>query len=159
MKQDFAYSFITKWRVNAPINQVWDALYKQEDWPLWWKGVKQVKIIAEGNGHNIGKKAFYTWKSVLPYTLSFTIESVFVQPYDVMEGKATGELQGRGVWMFEERGGVTYVQYNWDVNTTKTWMNFLAPILKPAFTWNHNIIMKWGAQGLAKKLNTTIESS
>jgi uncharacterized protein YndB with AHSA1/START domain len=159
MKEDFAYSFVTKWKVKAPVEQVWEALYNQEDWPNWWKGVKQVKIIAEGDKNNIGKKAFYTWKSALPYTLSFTMESVFIQPYDVMEGKAYGELEGIGVWTFVEKDGTTYVQYNWDVNTTKGWMNFLAPILKPVFTWNHNVIMKWGANGLAKKLNTSVESA
>jgi hypothetical protein len=38
-------------------------------------------------------------------------------------------------------------------------MNFLAPIAKPFFRWNHNVIMNWGGEGLAKKLNCRLLES
>jgi hypothetical protein len=31
-------------------------------------------------------------------------------------------------------------------------MNLLSPIAKPFFRWNHNVIMRWGGIGLAKRL-------
>jgi hypothetical protein len=31
-------------------------------------------------------------------------------------------------------------------------MNLLAPIAKPFFSWNHNVVMGWGGEGLAKRL-------
>lgn len=156
MEKEYNYSFITTWKIKAPVQQVWAVLYNQEDWPTWWKGVIAVKPLIDGDEHDIGKKMRYSWKSFLPYTLSFDMTSVAITPLTYMEGKATGELEGVGKWFFTEEGGITTVCYTWEVNTTKKWMNVLAPVLKPAFKWNHDVVMRWGAEGLAKKLNAEL---
>jgi hypothetical protein len=31
-------------------------------------------------------------------------------------------------------------------------MNLLAPVARPIFKWNHDVVMGWGAEGLARKL-------
>ncbi len=156
MEKKFSYSFITTWKIKAPLARVWDLLYKQEDWPSWWKGVMEVKPLQGGNNTDIGKKIRYTWKSFVPYTLSFDMTSVSIIPHSYMEGHASGELEGVGKWYFEEENGITTIQYTWEVNTTKKWMNVLTPVLKPAFKWNHDVVMRWGAEGLAKKLNAEL---
>lgn len=156
MEKKYNYSFITTWKIKAPLQEVWNVLYNQEDWPNWWKGVITVQPLQNGDVNNIGKKMRYSWKSFLPYTLSFDMTSVTITPLTYMEGNATGELEGVGKWFFKEENGITTVCYTWDVNTTKKWMNVLAPVLKPAFKWNHDVVMRWGAEGLAKKLNAEL---
>ena len=42
--------------------------------------------------------------------------------------------------------------YDWNVATTKAWMNLLAPVARPVFKWNHDVVMGWGAEGISKKL-------
>ncbi len=42
--------------------------------------------------------------------------------------------------------------YEWNVKTTKAWMNLLAPIAGPVFRWNHDTIMRWGEEGLKMRL-------
>ena len=37
------YSFVTHWRVQAPVEDVWNAIYLSEEWPQWWKDVVHVK--------------------------------------------------------------------------------------------------------------------
>ena len=69
---------------------------------------------------------------------------------------ATGDVEGRGKWTFTEEEGIVTVQYNWDVKTTQKGMNFLAFILKPLLAWNHDEMMRWGALGLANKLNARL---
>ena len=69
------------------MEKVWDLLYNQEQWPTWWKGVKKVETLQQGNENNIGKKMRYNWKSFLPYTLSFDMVSSHVIKYNLMEGK------------------------------------------------------------------------
>ena len=49
-------------------------------------------------------------------------------------------------------GGVTEVLYEWNVSTTKPWMNLLAPVARPAFEWNHDWVMSHGGTGIAKLL-------
>ena len=69
----------------------------------------------------------------------------------VIEGEAIGELTGKGRRQLSADGDVTTVRYDWNVSTTKPWMNLLAPVARPVFKWNHDVVMGWGAEGLAKR--------
>ena len=75
-----------------------------------------------------------------------------------LHGVAFGEIEGEGTWLFEQKGDACYVQYKWNVFTNKAWMNHLSFLLKPAFKYNHDVVMRWGARGLAKKLNAELLS-
>lgn len=35
-------------------------------------------------------------------------------------------------------------------------MNVLAPVARPAFSWNHDLVMRQGGHGLAKRLGATL---
>lgn len=151
-----AYEFVTIWHANAPIESVWNEIYHSEHWPQWWKGVEQVVELRKGDDKGVGSVRRYTWKSQLPYRLTFEMEAVRVEPPLLLEGVATGELEGRGLWQLSQEGNGTVARYDWRVQTNKSWMNLLAPILRPAFNWNHDIIMGWGAEGLAKRLGAPV---
>ena len=94
----------------------------------------------------------YTWRSKLPYELAFDMRLTRIEPMSLIEGEAIGELTGKGLWRFTEEGDSTRVRYDWNVKTTKPWMNLLAPVARPIFKWNHDVVMNWGAEGLARKL-------
>ena len=36
------------------------------------------------------------------------------------------------------------------------WMNMLAPVARPLFEWNHNVVMNWGAKGLSERLGASV---
>jgi uncharacterized protein YndB with AHSA1/START domain len=150
------YEFITIWRFKAPQEKVWDLIFHSEDWPKWWRGVEKVEKLKDGDANHVGAIHRYTWKSKLPYRLIFEMETTRVDPISVIEGRAIGELQGQGKWQLSSEGNgddtFTTVRYDWKVETTKAWMNYLAPIARPFFSWNHNVVMDWGAEGLSKRL-------
>lgn len=153
-----AYEFVTIWRLEAPIELVWNEIYRSELWPTWWKGVEGVVELRKGDENSVGSVRRYTWKSKLPYRLSFEMETVRVERPTLLEGIATGELEGRGLWRLSTEGKVTVARYDWKVQTTKSWMNVLAPIARPVFSWNHDVVMNWGARGLARRLGTNVVS-
>jgi hypothetical protein len=146
------YNFVTLWRFRAPLAAVWDSVYRSEEWPAWWRGVERVEVLEEGDANHVGGVRRYTWKSRLPYRLSFDMRVVRVEPLSLIEGEAFGELTGRGLWTFSSAGGATDVRYDWSVETTRPWMNLLAPLARPLFKWNHDVVMAWGAEGLARRL-------
>ena len=74
---------------------------------------------------------------------------------DLIEGQADGELAGVGRWRFFA-GRQTAVTYEWNVHTTRPWMNLLAPVARPIFAWNHNAVMRNGGVGLAKLLDAPL---
>ena len=150
------YKFVTIWRVKAPIESVWNEIYHSGEWPTWWKGVESVVEVRKGDERGVGSVRRYTWKSKLPYRLSFDMETIRVEAPTLLEGIASGELQGRGLWQLSTDGSETIVRYDWSVETTKQWMNLVAPIARPLFEWNHNVVMNWGAAGLEKRLGASV---
>ncbi len=151
-----SYEFITVWRVKAPLERVWNEIYYSEKWPEWWRGVEEVTELKKGDDLGVGSIRRYTWKSTLPYRLRFDVETVRVEPMTVIEGIARGELSGRGVWNIKVEGEYVTARYDWSVDTTKAWMNLIAPLARPLFKWNHDIVMSWGAEGLARRLGAVV---
>jgi hypothetical protein len=80
-----------------------------------------------------------------------------LQPPTTLEAVATGELDGVGRWTLTPDDGGTLVRYDWDVRTTKWWMNLAAPVARPVFTWNHDALMSEAAQSLARRLHAELE--
>ena len=146
------YELVSHWHFAAPIERLWAALYAVEDWPKWWKYVLTVQELARGDANGVGAVRRYTWGSRLPYNLSFAMRTTLVQAPRVLEGVAQGELNGTGRWTLCSEGATTRVRYDWQVLTSRAWMNALAPILAPMFRWNHGEVMAEGARGLARYL-------
>ena len=150
------YQFSTVWRVEASLPDVWDVFSHPDQWPEWWRSLERVVELKRGDIQGVGALHRYTWKGVLPYRLTFDINVLNILQYSLLEGAASGEVEGRGVWSFIDTGRETIVRYDWNVRTTIRWMNILAPLAAPLFRWNHDTVMREGAKGLARKLGTRV---
>jgi len=118
--------------------------------------VEKYKKVEEkdiGGINGIGNVRGYTIKSPIGYKLRFDLKLTKREVDSVLEGKASGDLTGMGSWYFTETNGITYITCRWDVATTKSWMNTFRFALSPLLRWNHALVMKKGAKGLAKKMN------
>ena len=151
-----AYRFLTTWVLDAPQERVFDAIHEVERWPEWWHGVESVVRLDGGGNDGVGSVYRHRWRSILPYTVGFDMETSRIERPLVLEGRATGELEGVGRWAFAERDGRTVVTYEWAVRTTRPWMNLLAPIGRPVFAWSHNVVMRRGGDCLARRLGVRI---
>jgi hypothetical protein len=135
---------------------VFQAVWDSERWPSWWRGVESVVKLEEGDEEGVGSLGRYVWKSRLPYRLEFETRTTRVERPYLLEGEADGELAGTGVWRVFEQDGVTAVVYDWNVRTTAAWMNIFAPVARPFFRWNHDVVMHWGGEGLSKLLGSRL---
>jgi uncharacterized protein YndB with AHSA1/START domain len=153
------YEFLTTWVLASPRQPVWDAIYDSERWPEWWRGVMEAERLAEGDEAGIGQVGRYVWRSRLPYNLEFQMRTTRVERPHLLEGEASGELAGVGRWRLFEDGGTTAVVYEWNVATTKPWMNLIAPFARPVFAVNHDWVMRNGGTGLAQLLGCELLAS
>lgn len=152
------YQFETIWQLRAPLVNVYAVIHDGDNYPRWWKGQEKVVAIERGNELGVGAVKRFTTRGILPYSLTFSSRVTVVEPLKRIEGTAFGELDGRGTWLFSEADGITTVKYIWVVKTTTFFMNLLAPLLRPVFSWNHHAVMNWGAEGLAKELGCELVS-
>ncbi|HEV2075974.1 MAG TPA: SRPBCC family protein [Thermoleophilaceae bacterium] len=154
-----SYRFLTTWLIEARVEPVWELIYDAERWPEWWRGVESVEELDPGGDDKVGSVARHRWRSFLPYTVEFTSRTTTVERPWLIEGTTGGELAGTGRWRLFEQGGTTAVLYDWDVRTTRRWMNAVAPVARPAFRWNHHWVMSRGGEGLARRVGARLLAS
>ena len=152
------YAFLTAWRLGAPREAVFEVLHASERWPEWWDGLERVMKLEEGDDEGRGSLGLYTWRSVMRYRLEFEMRITRVERPHRMDGEATGDLTGTGIWRLYEDGGATAILFEWHVHTTRWWMNALAPAARPVFRWNHDRLMRAGGRGLARRLGAQLLS-
>lgn len=146
------YRFVTDWDLPASPEAVFDVVSDSLRWPEWWRGVRAVTEVTDHEPEGLGNRRRYVFRSFLPYDLVFDMRVTRFEPPFALSGDATGELEGEGRWTFALTAGGTHVRYEWDVRTTRWWMNLLTPIARPAFAWNHGVVMRWGEEGLRRRL-------
>jgi uncharacterized protein YndB with AHSA1/START domain len=142
------YHFVSRWRIQAPIERVWEEIFHAERWPSWWKYVDRVDELERGAADGVGRRQHLLFRTRLPYKVGFEVRATRVQPPSTLEADATGELEGTGRWMLTPDDGGTLVRYNWDVRTTRWWMNLLARLLAPRFDGTTTSSCARGARAL-----------
>jgi uncharacterized protein YndB with AHSA1/START domain len=150
------YRFLTCWLIEAERERIWEAIWDSARWPQWWPGVVVAVETAPGDERGIGRRGRYEWRSRIPYPVRFEVVATRIERPSLLEGEASGELAGIGRWRLFEEATVTAVLYEWNVRTTRLWMNLLGPPAAPAFRWNHDQIMAAGARGLARLLGARL---
>jgi len=150
------YAFLTTWLVDARIERVWDVIYAIERWPEWWRGVQSVTELAHGDGDGEGTVYRHVWRSTIPYGVHFDSTVDEVRRPHLIVARAEGELAGTGTFRLFESPLGTAVTYDWRVETTKRWMNVIAPVARPIFAWNHHAVMNRGGRGLARVLGAEL---
>jgi hypothetical protein len=90
------YHFVSIWRLQAPIEQVWDEIFHTERWPSWWKYVHRVDQLDPGDADGLGRRQHLEFTTRLPYRLGFDIQVRHLQPPTTLEAVATGSWRASG---------------------------------------------------------------
>jgi hypothetical protein len=154
-----SYLFRTVWHLEAPVETVWDAIVSTQMQPRWWPFIEKVIELVPGEASGIGSTRRYIWRTKLPYKLSIDVQVARIERPVLLEGIASGEVEGIARWEFESRGATTIIRHYWSVRLAKRWMNLLAPLARPVFAWNHAQVMKAGGEGLARFLGVRLLAS
>ena len=147
------YHFLTRWRVAGDVKEVADIIEDALSLPRWWPAVYfEVKQIEPGGEGGVGKLIGLRAGGWLPYTLNIhfhTVESRYPHGFTM---KATGDLEGTGIWTFEQDGPNVNVTYDWTIRANKPLIRRLSFFLKPIFRSNHNWTMRRGEESLKLEL-------
>jgi hypothetical protein len=147
------YHFVDKWRVEGDIREVADIIQDALSLPRWWPSVYfEVKEIEKGGEGGVGNLISLRAGGWLPYTLRMnfrTIESHYPQGFTM---EASGDLEGTGIWIFDQDGPYVNITYDWTVRANKSIIRSLSFLLKPIFRSNHHWTMQRGEESLKLEL-------
>lgn len=148
-----AFHFVSQWRVQGTCGEVADII----DDPLalveWWPSVYLSAVeVAPPQPNGLGRRVAFVTQGWLPYTLSWDI-TVVERRYPSMAALvAHGDLEGSGVWQFEQDGADVRVTFDWRVALQKPGLRQMAPFLRPVFEANHRWAMRQGEASLVLEL-------
>jgi hypothetical protein len=147
------YVFVTRWRVQASIEEVSAILDDAADLPRWWPAVYlDVRVVEPGDDRGIGRVVELFTKGWLPYTLRWRFRVTENRRPHGFSLEASGDLAGQGVWTLTQDGAYAEVVYDWRVRADKPLLRHLSFILKPIFAANHRWAMARGEESLKREL-------
>ncbi|MFJ7333452.1 SRPBCC family protein [Streptomyces sp. NPDC101110] len=140
------YRFRSLWTLPAPPATVYGVLERPEDYPHWWRQVREVTRLDDTTG-------VVRVRSVLPYDLTFTAREVRHDPAaGVLETSLSGDLEGWARWTVTPRGPGSLARYDQVVRVHKPLLRRLAVPGRPVFRANHALMMRSGRRGLRRHL-------
>ena len=143
---DNHYHFLTRWRVKASAQEVYDILSLPVEYPRWWPSVYlSVRELTP-------RRVRLHTKGWLPYTLRWEAATVESQPPHRWVIQASGDFNGRGIWSVVEDGEFCDITFDWKLTADKPLLRHLSFALKPAFEANHRWAMAQGLQSLELEL-------
>ena len=151
------YHFQTVWQTPAPVEKVWETLAHYSAWTTWWRGIRKVEVVREGESSGVGTVLRQGWRSWIPYTLVFDLEMIRLESKRLLEGRASGDLEGICKWTFTPVNGGTEIRFTVDVRPGRWWMNLPLPLVPQIVRANFETIMRWGREGLERKLGVVVK--
>ncbi|WP_406010029.1 SRPBCC family protein [Streptomyces sp. NBC_00637] len=140
------YRFRDLWTLPAPPARVYEALERAEDYPRWWRQVREVNRVDSATG-------VIRIRSFLPYDITFTAREVRRDAAaGVLEIAMTGDIDGWARWTVTAHGSGTLARYDQEVRVDKPLLRRFAVPGRPAFRLNHALMMRAGRRGLAAYL-------
>ncbi|WP_229053869.1 SRPBCC family protein [Aeromicrobium sp. Leaf350] len=137
------YVLVSTWRVDAPPSAVWTVFERFVDQPdpfEWWDDLR-----VRGRRSDL---IDVETRSALGYRLRFRLHSLRTFELHVIAFDAVGDLSGSGRVELSEVGGATQVRIDWTVATTRRWMRWTEPVLRPVFAAAHRRVMRRGERAL-----------
>ncbi len=122
------YHFETSWRIEAPIEQLWQAIGEVDGWHEWAPEIKRSYIEGPERVLKPGSRVECELYSPLPYHPRVDLEATEVAAPYKLAFHATGDMEGNGCWHFEEDGDETIVSYEWNLHPTGPLFNALSKI-------------------------------
>jgi len=144
------YRLASTWLLAAPVDRCWQVLADPSmTWPLWWPGVRADRV--DPVDALVGSRADVVFRTRVGYALRLHLAVEAAQSPSRVLLRATGDLVGTADVALAPVVGpspLTRVTVDWDVRTTRPWMNALGPVLARPFAASHAAVMRSGERGL-----------
>jgi hypothetical protein len=141
------YTFRTVWHLQAKDDVVFEVLAELESYPQWWPEVRGAERLNDTTSR-------VSVRSLLPYDLVFlSTQTRRDRMAGVLEASMRGDLGGFSRWTLTTMGTHCTAVFEEEVIAHKALLRRLAPVARPAFKANHQLMMRHGQSGLQTYLS------
>jgi Polyketide cyclase / dehydrase and lipid transport len=148
------YAFLTRWRLRATADEVFDVLADPLALKRWWPSVyldvKELKPADTPDG--VGRVIDLYTKGWLPYTLRWNFTVVDSRRPSGFKLVAHGDFEGTGVWTIRQDGDFAEATYDWRISAEKPLLRYGSVVFRPIFAANHRWAMARGLESLELEL-------
>lgn len=148
------FRFDERWEIpGAGVDEVYAVLARGELLPAWWKGVYlSAEKLTPGDQPKVGDRLRVRARGFLPYELNFIVEAMALEPNRRVVVKTIGDFDGLWSASLSPSETGVHVDVVWEVTVLRPILRRLAPLLRPAFAWNHRWTTPRGEKGLREYL-------
>jgi len=147
------YHFITRWRLKASADEVFEILSQSLEYERWWPSVYlMVQELAPGGRDGQGRRMRFLTRGWLPYKLRWEARTTESRRPSSIAIQATGDFEGRGIWSIVQDGDFVDASFDWKLAAEKPLLRRLSFAFRPAFEANHRWAMEQGRQSLELEL-------
>lgn len=148
-----SYHLVSHWRAQGTVADVADILGDAVSLPRWWGSVyREVEQIDAGDEQGLGRIFTVRAKGWLPYSLALRFRQTAQRYPNGFTVAVSGDLNGGGVWSFEQDGPDVDISFDWTVQADKAILRRFSALLKPVFASNHHWTMRRGEESLRVEL-------
>ncbi len=153
------FRFETRWTVQATPDEVFGILSDPMELPRWWPSAYlSADEVERGAADGAGRVVSLVTKGWLPYTLRWTLRVTAITAPREISIEAFGDLEAKGLWTITDRGGVTDVDFVWEVAPSNALVKNFSFILGGAYERNHRWAMERGRESLDLELRRRREA-
>lgn len=143
------YIFIDKFFAPCDVATAYEYISRINEYTRWWGNVyKKIKKLNGIPDNHPGVQYAVTIGGFLPYRLTINNELTYIDKPYLIRFRASGDLEGRGAWYFNETEGGTEITFDWRVTANKAAIRWFSFLLKPLFRANHHFCVKEAEKGI-----------
>jgi uncharacterized protein YndB with AHSA1/START domain len=126
------YHLRTRWELEASPQEVFDLIADASSYPRWWPSVfLQARVLEAGDESGAGRLVEVRTATFLLFSLRWRYRVTTAHPPERLGVETEGDLDGLGLWTFDDREGKTVVRFNWRGRLMRAPFRQLPTLLAP----------------------------
>jgi hypothetical protein len=151
------FESVRTFTLRAPATRVHEAVTRPETWLAGNSLLRELRLVRRASGPDGLGARYRAVLGVSPgYAIVWELETVRSTPGRLVEWRASGDIEGVGLWELREEGELTRVVNTWRVRPTQAWMGLISPLTRGLVAREYDHVMHAGVRALAAHLDIAV---
>jgi hypothetical protein len=151
-----SFESVKTFALRAPASRVHEAVTHPEAWLARSGLLRELRLVRGSGPDGLGARHRVVLGVAPGRAITWELETVRSVPGRLVEWRASGDVEGLGLWELREEREATRVTNTWRARPTQTWMGLISPLTRGLVSHQYDLVMREGVQALATYLDVEI---